>query len=494
MQKKRENVQLLIYGLLLFGFFVTFFVIIHPMVIFDTDDWNYIFAIRSAIPTWGDWNPAKLFPEIMMAVISQLAADIIYPIAGDYVDALIWGHGVFVSVIILAYVITFIKLLREKFKVSSEVAISYATLFVVFHFLIFRRDYTGNAHLFYTSNVTCYYNYVLPALMNCIAVMEVMRIENNRSLWKEKTAISKGLFYLFVYLCIFSNLFSSVVLMAYIGGKLLLALCKELRTGKLHLGAYITGNKGYLSVFVLWMIQQIFEMSGGRAASVSNGSLYQGIFSAMDILWRKAYAVNYWFAGVILAIVLLTIIFSIRNRKASEIKQELCEMGQVLLALLLMIIYLIILSGASAPGYIARCDVLIGPAFMGFLLVFMGLVLITRRFSALNSAIPLLIFALICETSTMGNTFLDINMGGLPAETCIEIDRDIIEQVKTVVDRGGVSMKLYVPDFGTEDNWPIALYGGYRISNALSKHGVIRRGIEIEIVPTKEKNKQFHLE
>lgn len=54
-------------------------------------------------------------------------------------------------------------------------------------------------------------------------------------------------------------------------------------------------------------------------------------------------------------------------------------------------------------------------------------------------------------------------------------------------------MELYVPYFGSEDNWPIATYGGVSISEALSKHGVIRQPIYIDIVPTKEKNEQFHI-
>ena len=207
MLKKKENLQLFIFGLLLFAFLIVFFVVVHQLVIFDTDDWNYIFAIRSAIPTWGDWNPTRLFPEIMMAVVSQLVANILYPISGDYIGTMIWGHGLFTSVVILVYVICFIKLIREKFKVTSEESLVYATLFVVFHFVIFRKVYVGNEHLFYSSNVTCYYYYLLPTLLNCIAVMELMRIEHNESLWKAKTAVSKGIFFLLVYLCIFSNLY-----------------------------------------------------------------------------------------------------------------------------------------------------------------------------------------------------------------------------------------------------------------------------------------------
>lgn len=244
MQKRKEKIQFIIFGLLLFGFFVTFFVYVHPIVIFDTDDWDYIYSIRSAIPDWDNWNPAKLFPEIVMGIASQVAATILYPISGDYVNSLIWGHGVFISIVILVYVITFIKLIREKYQLSSEVAISYAMLFVLLHFIIFRKNPSGNGHLFYSSNVTCYYNYLLPTLLNCIAVMELMRMENNENLWKTKTAISKGLFYVLVYLCIFSNLFSSVVLVAYVGGRLLIDLWKELSNRKFKLGTYIKTEKG----------------------------------------------------------------------------------------------------------------------------------------------------------------------------------------------------------------------------------------------------------
>lgn len=196
-----------------------------------------------------------------------------------------------------------------------------------------------------------------------------------------------------------------------------------------------------MTIFVLWVIQQIFEMNGGRADSMSNGNLMQGIFSAMIALWKKMYGVNYWFAGVILIILVLTIALAIWNWRKPETKQDLCEMGQVFLALALVMIYLILLCGKSSSGYIARCDVLVGPAFFGFLLVFMGVISITKRFPEINCVMPILIFALYCETNTMGNTFYDVNMGGLTAETCIEIDNDIIEQVKTAVDQGAYSMK-----------------------------------------------------
>ena len=493
MKKTNEKIQLVIFSLLLFGFFTIFFVIMHPLVVFDTDDWDYIYSIRSIIPTWGNWNPAKLFPEIVMGIVSQIAATVLYPITGDYINALTWGHGIFTSVVISIYVLLFIKLIREKFKISSGVAIAYAILFVMLHFLIFRKYPSGNPYLFLAPNVTCYYNYTIPTLWNCICVMVLMRVENNEKLWKESTAITKGVFYLFVYLCIFSNLFSSVILMAYVGTKLLIALCKDLYGKSFSFTTYLVKNKGFLIVFVLWIIQQIFEMNGGRASSISYGNLWDGVIATINALHQRIYGMNDWFIGTILVILVLSIFFAVRNRREEEIKWILLEMGQVLVALVLAMLYLLLLCARASGGYISRCDVLIGPAFFGFLLVFMGITSITKKFPEMNAVIPILIFALFCETNTMGNTFSDSNMGGLAAETCIEISNDIVEQVKEADEQGAYSMKLYVPDFHTEDNWPIALYGGVSVSEALSKHGVIRQPIYIEIVPTMEKNKQFHL-
>lgn len=492
MQNTKEKRQLAIFSLLLFVFFTIFFVTMHPMVIFDTDDWDYIYSIRSMIPTWGNWNPAKLFPEIVMGIVSQLAASILYPITGDYINALTWGHGLFTSIVILIYVLLFMKLLQEKFQLSSETAISYGILFVVLHFLIFRITPSGNVHLFFSSNVTCYYNYTIPTLLNCIAVMILMRIENHSKLWEEKNAIAKGIFYVFIYFCIFSNLFSSVILMSYVGVKLVIALCKELFGKSFKLVRYVVDNKGFLMIFVLWITQQIFEMNGGRASSLSTGSLWEAIQSTINALRIRIYEMNKWFIGTIVIVLALSIFVIIKKWKEEETKQILQEMGQVLFALVLTMIYLLLVCSRAAVGYISRCDVLIGPVFLGFLFVFMGLTFATKKFPEMNAMIPILIVALFCETNTMGNTYLDSNMGGLTAETCIEIGNNIVEQVKAADEKGAYSMQLFVPDFQSEDNWPIALYGGVSISEALSKHGVIRQPIYIEIVPTTEKNEQFH--
>lgn len=55
-----------------FGFLFVWFTQIHPLVVYDADDWTYLAYVRSATPIWGDWNPAKVFPETVMPFFLRL--------------------------------------------------------------------------------------------------------------------------------------------------------------------------------------------------------------------------------------------------------------------------------------------------------------------------------------------------------------------------------------------------------------------------------------
>lgn len=50
----------------IFAFLFVFFARVHPLMLFDTDDWQYISYSRHAVPIWGDWNPTRVFPETVM--------------------------------------------------------------------------------------------------------------------------------------------------------------------------------------------------------------------------------------------------------------------------------------------------------------------------------------------------------------------------------------------------------------------------------------------
>jgi hypothetical protein len=493
MKKYKDNIELGIFGIGVFLFLAIFFVKLHPMVIFDTDDWLYIYANRRALPQWGNWNPTRIFPEVLMPFFSMVGASLFYPGVGSYIDALTLMHGLVVSIFILAYIVEFVLLIRERFHAGTERSIVIGCLFLLFHFLIFRKFYNENGHLFFSSNVTCYYYYLLPNVFNCILVMHFMRKDIVKDWWKPTDLIRKGITVLLVYFAIFSNLFSSVILTAYVGTMLLWELVTQCRTHSFKLTAYIRENGIRLIVVLAWLISQIFEMNGGRADTLGGGSLLSGVVTTLKTLWQWSYKINYAFAVFVLVVFVLYVIALVQNGKNKTQQNNLTDTWKLLLSMALTTIYLVLLCAKSAPSYIGRYDEILAIAFWGLLILGICMNYILERYKNLMMIVPLLIVILLCETNTSGNTFKDVNFAGLPYEVCVEIDEDIISQFVEADQSGATELVLYVPDFGSSDNWPIATYAGNRFSSALSKHGVTSKTLYvIEVVPSTEKNEQFH--
>lgn len=73
-----------------------------PIVPFDTDDWCYMGYYRLPIPIWGDWNPSRVLPEVMMPYVSIFAARVIYPLTGDYIGSITWMYAFVVTAFISA--------------------------------------------------------------------------------------------------------------------------------------------------------------------------------------------------------------------------------------------------------------------------------------------------------------------------------------------------------------------------------------------------------
>ena len=73
--------------LLAFSFLFVFFTQVHPLVIYDGDDWRYIAYTRQALPSWNEWNPSRVFAECFQPLMGYFAAYVLTPILGDYLHA-----------------------------------------------------------------------------------------------------------------------------------------------------------------------------------------------------------------------------------------------------------------------------------------------------------------------------------------------------------------------------------------------------------------------
>lgn len=472
-----------VYCLGIVGFFIIFFVLVHPILPFDTDDWLNIHLRRSPFPEWKGWNPIKVFPETIMPICADIAGGVVYKITGDYIGSFRWVNAFVISGAITIYVLASTKVFKKNLKDNGNyVAIMLGLLFLIFHFLIFRSEIEGNRHLLWEVSMTGYYNYTLPDLLASILVLWMMLDTTILGINSEKG--KKGIFVFLLYLSLNSNIFASVIPMAYIGTLLLMRLIEKIQIREFEIWSYIKTYFAELTFFMIWIVSQIYEMNGARAASIKNGqSLSLGIKNSIIILFQLMELMNKHFirfSVIIFTVVAILLFFD--EDKTDFVKTAV----RIAVSTMLTMVYLILVCGRCGADYLSRPGVFFGIAFYYLIFLIACLKYITLRLERSCIWLPLLVFIMLIEVKTTGITFLESNIRGLSSKCVVAIDEQIIDQLVKAEKEGKESITLYVPYFRDGDNFPIAKYGGNRISDSLYFHGVIDHKINvIEVVPDK---------
>ena len=269
--KNKELIVNILYYAVIFLFLFVFFSVINPLVLLHTDDWIYISFHRHAVPIWDFWNPTRVFPEVFMPLCGSIAAYFIYPLSGNYLQSVTWVLAAVVSLFISIYLFLFGRVLNKKYNQPLYKVLLYSTLFLIFHFLIFRSAPSDNNYLFFSRDVTNYFYYMIPDILNCSLILYFMLddvLDDGYNKLKtgvyKKHPIRYGLLLLVIYMALLSNLFSSIILAAYVGSQLLGELYRALRK-RISFKACIRKNSFRLTFILSWIIVQVFELNGQRA-------------------------------------------------------------------------------------------------------------------------------------------------------------------------------------------------------------------------------------
>lgn len=496
MEKKHQRLPYAAFFLLIFGFLFLWFSQVHPLIPFDGDDWTYLSYVRMATPIWGDWNPAKVFPEVLYPFFSTIAAFALAPLTGDYIDAQTLMHAVVVSAAITGYLWCFAHLMRRVFSCSHVTAGVFTVLFLALHFLVFRTAQENNVHLLHCVSLNCYYNYLLPMLLNASAVMLLLASDKIEVFVKTGRPELRGLFFIVVYLAIFSNLPASGILAAYAGSRVLLAL---IRQGKrLKLNPFLEETGLFLGILAIWLVSAVFELSGGRAGAAAGGSILAQLHQTCFLLKTVVLESNRLFLGFSGIVVAAALVCMLLGGGVRSLNGKLASvLGTFLISTAALTVYMIVLCAAVGPGKITGSEYLFAVYFHILLLVLLALGYLVERFPRLMLALPLLTVVLISGINTNGNTFAEINTRGLPAERCDELSRYLIEQYQQADQAGQQEMILRLPQFTPDpengDNWPYTLVLADRISNTMYNHGLTSRLIDITPVIDPEVNARFHI-
>ena len=480
---RKEHMLLIGFSTFIFLSMLLFFLKIHPLIIYDADDWLYASYFRLPIPIWNDWNPSRVFPEIFMPLCSTLAVYLLMPLTHDYIWSLALMYGIIVSFFITLYVSAFALFLREKMKTSVSNSIIISMFFFIFHSLIFKTAESGNHHLFYANDVTCYFYYIIPTILNVILVIILELYPNLMDVFSRKNGILKGVILFGVYMAIFSNMFCSVILSVWAGVEIINSGLKLISCRQFRFRTILRNNIYKLMVVLSWLISIIYELSGGRAESLAGISFAENVKYTIHNFINVLISVNKYVALLLICVIILYLAI-IRNKKQGR---------YILIALanaVIIGVFLILACAKSNEYYITRTEILLALCFWVFAAIgIMMTALINNK--AIRIMSPCILLLLCAIINSRGITFADANCGEVDWKTCYDISSDFVEQIEVADDDNKMNIVLKVPQYDDAQNWPLAIYGEDRICYTLYKHGIVSHDLNVVFEPDNSINEKW---
>ncbi len=476
-------------GALTFAAMFIFFSQVHPIVLFDGDDWNVISDARVGLPKWGGWNPIKVLPETFFPICGYFAAYVVMPLVGDYLTAFTLTAAAIVAIFVAAYVMMFVLFAREVLRLDQPATIFFGALFLLLHFAVFLHHNTqDNLYLFHTTDADCYFNYVLPNLLNAALVMLLARVDVTKKFFDRADFRSVALFFA-LYMAIFSSVLSSCILAIFIGVELLSRVDRK----KFAPRKFFADNRSLFVVLIFWLISLLFELNGGRAKSMAHETdFFAAVGSTAAAVIQSLLFDNHGAGLMIFAAVTSAIIFARRNSDsaASETWRVLKKFW---LCLPLWTAYIILAAAKSDATYALRPDVQFGFFFFVFVSFLAALSFWMRKFPRATFILPILAFALFTWIFSGKRTLAPSTFNHVPEIVCVQVSRHIIDQI-IAADRAGLTQVVVtVPKGDDNDNWPHPLYMGENISRTLHAHGLISRRLKVTILPDVTLNARFNL-
>lgn len=476
-------------GTLIFAVMFIFFSQVHPIVLFDGDDWNVISDARVGLPKWGGWNPIKVLPETFFPICGYFAAYVVMPLVGDYLTAFTLTAAAIVAIFIAAYVMMFVLFAREVLRLDKPAANLFGVMFLLLHFAHFLHHNTqDNLYLFHTTDADCYFNYVLPNLLNAALVMLLVRVDVTKKIFDRAEFRSVALFFA-LYLAIFSSVLSSCILAIFVGVELWSRLDRKKFTPR----KFFSDNRSLFVVLIFWLISLLFELNGGRAKSMAHESdFFATVGDTAAAVIQSLLFDNHGVSLLIFAAVTSAIIFY--KPQISEDAENFWRMlKKFWLCLPLWTAYIILVAAKSDVSYALRPDVQFGFFFFEFVSFFTALSFWLKKFPRAAFLLPILAFALFTWIFSGKRTLCPSTFDHVPEMTCVQVSRHIIDQI-IAADRAGLTeVVVTVPKGDDVDNWPHPLYMGENISRTLHAHGLISRRLEVTILPDVSLNARFNL-
>lgn len=472
-----------IFLLLIFFISMIFFTVVHPITIISGDDWNNFSISRPAYPTHSAFNPIKVVPETLMPYAGYFASFILKPLGIDYLFAIAITTALLISGLLVIFFKELYQLLNQYIGVRVSNAIVVCTIYFLYIFGMFKvQSGNENLYLLWEVNITCYYHYVVPALMNAALTIFLMRTDVSTESLKNKPAIWVGMLVLSAYLCIFSSIFHSLFLTAFCAVRIAQVVIFER-------DKIISKTMFYSFIVVMFIVSALFEMKGARASEVNAHELM--FFESMSQLWSALASiakVYRYFLIISLIVGAFTFFRYARDQvgiKAREIFWSASIAGIITFAGLMAI------CAKAAPWYATRPAAMWGLYMYIMLCMSVSVAYWSNRYRFLNIILPFLVLVMINKVMTPSLSLKESHNLNLSYAKASAITNNLISQVINADKQNAVEMTLQVPKIDGDGNWPFSINMGPVVSETLWADGIISRRMTIHVNPSSELSKEF---
>ncbi len=489
----KKAVEYLFFLVCFIALFV-FFSIVHPLVPYDGDDWYFLSAFRAAYPYWGSWNPVKVLPETIMPLCGYVSAYLIHPLIGDYVTSITICSALIISIAVTTYFYSIYILVDKAFNLPFMSNLSILFLFILFHFMFFLTNEFNNTYIFYSQNLTCYFHYLLPALLNAVLVLYLFQfndlleinIQNNSSI------------VLALYLAIFSNIFHSIILAMYVFVRLIRAIFNISNKNKFYsfdnIKTFMRENLSWLIVVALWLVSLVFEAHGGRANQIGNSIFALPVKQTLYFLKNLLKQIPFGLTLLMFLTFWIARIFFLKSKEKDCVDFIYREMiVQSFFCFILVLFYTFLVSAKAFPKYIGNANVAFSFLFYIFVMLYVSIAYIIKKHPDIKCLLPCICLVAVGYVFNSDMHFRENNIKNIAPYKCVLVDNDLIHQIVEADRTGKNQMVLTVPIGDNHDNWPHPLYMGANISRTLYTHGIISKKMEISIKPDENMNRKYHL-
>jgi hypothetical protein len=188
-----------------------FFIVVHPIIPWESDDWSCLSAFRSAIPGIG-WIPGRVFSEIAMYILGTVSAFLIYPITDDYIYSIIFSMGCVLAISCSVFYWFLYRLLYCICKNKYLATLASLMVFILYFFIF--KTQTGSLHLLWAMDLVYFVSYSIPNIICSTLVCFFLRkYYENKDITPESFDIYKmSILCTVIYFAIFSIVFSAAIL------------------------------------------------------------------------------------------------------------------------------------------------------------------------------------------------------------------------------------------------------------------------------------------